>query len=169
MPTTIQKRRTIVSGPTYPLIVAQWALNTHWRRTVHWGLAVLTSVEKGTMRVYQISGNLDSFEFEASSAHNTSERDFLGGIHVGNVSVAKGEMEILEKQLWDIQVNRADRDWDCQTWVIDALQELRMAESGIVFDGMSDRVIRKELEAEKEREQTGHSLVHERLREELMH
>ncbi|KIY73453.1 hypothetical protein CYLTODRAFT_241343 [Cylindrobasidium torrendii FP15055 ss-10] len=155
---------SIAASPTFPLIVAQWALRNHWRRTEHWGLAALTSVDKGTMRVFQVAGNMDSFEFEACH-HNTAERDFLGGVHVGNVSAADGELEKLEQRLRNINVKKGDPDWDCQSWVIDALQELRMAETGIVFAGMSERAIRAELEEEKEREETGHCLVHERLQE----
>ena len=48
-----------------PIIVAQYTLKGHARRTEHWALAVLTDVQKSSARVYEVLGNTDSFTFSA--------------------------------------------------------------------------------------------------------
>jgi len=46
----------------YPLIVAQYAIEGHIRRTEHWGLVVLESSNVG--HVFELVGNTDTFAYQ---------------------------------------------------------------------------------------------------------
>ena len=47
---------------TYPLVVAQYRIEGHPRRTEHWSLIAIMS--KGNARVYEIIGSYDSFAYK---------------------------------------------------------------------------------------------------------
>ncbi|KAF9034487.1 hypothetical protein BDZ89DRAFT_1012028 [Hymenopellis radicata] len=145
-----------------PVIISQYELLAHPRRTEHWALAVITDIVLGSARVFQLIGGMDSFCFESADFTIDADNKYCGGVQVGEV--AASDIPNLEKWLRAVPIHRHRTDWDCQDWVIDAVRALSMDNRGIVFANTTERSIRAELEEEKERWQTGQDLLHERLR-----
>jgi len=146
-----------------PILILQCSISGHARRTEHWSVAVITDAQTSSARVFQVLGNTDSFTFDASDVGNIGEpKDYCGGVEVGEVDT--GELGNLEMWLEEIAIRRNDPKWDCQDWVMDALRALKMDKPEIVYDNMTEKHIRKELEEEKEHDETGEDLVQDRLR-----
>jgi len=146
-----------------PLLVVQYEITGHRRRTEHWDLAAIRG-DQFNARIFQLKGNTDTFSFDAHEIdgihHNRAT--YLGGVLVGYIH--ENQLSLLETWLERVPIWRNRTNWDCQDWVVDVLKELWMNHPGIVLPGCSsERFIRQELELEKERDQLGHDLIHERL------
>lgn len=146
-----------------PILILQYSIKGHVRRTEHWSIAVITDTRSSSARIFEMKGNTDTFAFGAKDVRNiAASRSYCGGVQVGEVDAK--ELASLEDWLKAIDVRHSDPQWDCQDWVMDALRELKMDERGIVFDNMTEKYIRKEMDEEKERDQTGQDIVHDRLK-----
>lgn len=148
----------------YPLIVAQYVLHGHFRRTERWALVVLKS--RLHAQVFELLGNSDSFCL-CTSYQTTFERapDLRGGAHVGWVTVSSWD-EIdrgwFIERLKSVPVVRGDRMWDGQNWTMDALRALK--KDGVVFPYVRDDWLRRELSDDLERSECGmEATVEERL------
>ncbi|KLO18777.1 hypothetical protein SCHPADRAFT_899348 [Schizopora paradoxa] len=146
-----------------PILILQYAIQGHVRRTEHWSIAVITDTRSSSARIFEMKGNTDSFAFGAKDVHNiAASSSYCGGVQIGEIDVK--ELENLETWLKCIAIRHNDPQWDCQDWVMDALRELKMDNRGVVFDDMTERYIRKEMNVEKERDEMGQDTVHDRLK-----
>jgi hypothetical protein len=143
----------------YPLIVAQYAIEGHPRRTEHWSLVALESQRIG--HVFELVGNLDTFAYVPKSVSRFGYSTRLrGGCRVG--SIARDKLDWLKETLNEVIVVRNNPDFDCQTWVIDALRLVK-GSSGVEISNVSERGIREELIQEKERWEQAEPTIEERL------
>lgn len=144
----------------YPLVVAQYVINGHFRRTEHWAIVVLKS--RLHAQLFELKGNSDSFCF-ATSYHTSFERarDLRGGAHVGWIS-SWDDLSWLTERLKSVPVVKGDRMWDCQNWTVEALRLLK--KDGVVFQHVKEDWLRMELRMDLERSETGmDATVEERL------
>ena len=149
-----------------PLIIIQTAIDGHHRRTEHWGLAVVTNIALSHFRVFELKGNMDTFSYDVYDDQSASSAwNFRGGVHVGNIEASN--LADLEHWLKSVAIRHHDRLWDCQNWVMEALRELQMDKRCEVFDSCDEISLRKEMAEEKERDELGEDLLHERLRDKL--
>lgn len=144
---------------TVPIIVAQYALRIHPRRTEHWSLAILYSLNE--VEIHEVQGMLDTFHYETFRKSTSFLRSITlcGGCHVGNIPWDL--LDAVRKALKDVPVVRHDESWDCQTWVVHALRSLR--DFGIIFAHVNEARIRQELAEDRERWENGEDAVYERL------
>ncbi|TRM61821.1 hypothetical protein BD626DRAFT_500643 [Schizophyllum amplum] len=145
---------------SHPLIVFQRALDSHVRRTEHWGLALLLS--RTDARIFEIVGNTDSFGYVPRPARQyAADPAWRGGYTVGRV--APKDIDALDARLRALPIVRNDPEFDCQTWVLAALRILK--QDGLVEPEIDVReaVVREELEKEKERWEAADDTADERL------
>ncbi|KAL1748090.1 hypothetical protein HDZ31DRAFT_30372 [Schizophyllum fasciatum] len=144
----------------HPLIVYQRALDSHVRRTEHWGLAVLFS--RTAARVFEIVGNTDSFGYVPRAAPSyAADPAWRGGLLVAHVP--RVDIDALDARLRALPIVKSDPDFDCQIWVLAALRALK--QDGVIPPDIDVRetVVRAELELEKERWEAADDTVDERL------
>lgn len=144
---------------TYPLIVAQYEITGHHRRTEHWNLTVLVS--PNVSHTFEVRGNSDTFTYvhDTVSVPIGSIPSYRGGCHVGEVPSTS--IDRLDERLKrDVAVIRLDLSWDCQDWVLAALRLLR--DDGIAFKTVNQAYVRKELQEDMARWEEGDDTVEER-------
>jgi hypothetical protein len=149
--------------PAYDLIVAQYDLQGgHKYRNEHWSLVALKN--KDEAHIFQLFGNADTFVYlhGRHASFQTSE-NLCGGCVVG--SVEEGKIDWVLDKLKEVEVVRyKPEEFDCQTWVIQALRLLNYAaEDGVTILEVSDRKIREELKKERERWELGENTLGQRL------
>lgn len=145
---------------SYPLIVAQYAIEGHPRRTEHWALVAL--INKSTARIYELYGNSDTFGYIPRDETSFDRvLNFRGGCHVGTIPAGIEELLRLEERLREVPVVRGSLDSDSQTWIVQSFRLLR--EDGILLKGVNEAFVREELGCDKERWETGEDTVNERL------
>ena len=99
---------------TYPLVVAQYRIEGHPRRTKHWSLVAIVS--KGDACIYELVGSYDSFAYKPQKVNGFGRsRRLRGGCKVGEIPANS------ETKLQDVRVVRNNPDFDCQTWVMNAI------------------------------------------------
>jgi hypothetical protein len=143
------------------LIVIQHAIEGHPRRTEHWSLVALESLRTG--HEFELIGNIDTFAYVPKVVERFGNYMSLrGGCLVGQI--AKDKLGWLKEKLQEVTVVRNNPDFDCQTWVIDALRILKESHGeGVEIDNIIERDIRAELEQEKERWELAEATIEERL------
>lgn len=146
---------------TYPLIVAQYPLTGHIRRSAHWNLIVMKTLKD--VHVFELAGNHDTFAYVSRVEGSFgSTQTMQGGCQVGNI--AEEKLDWFEKHLQDVRIIRHDVDFDCQTWVMEAIRDIRMLkEDGVEIFGVTERGVRAELELELERWEVAEDTIEERL------
>ncbi|KAJ6451472.1 hypothetical protein C8R47DRAFT_1170048 [Mycena vitilis] len=149
---------------SYPLIIAQYNLVGHARRTEHWSLAAL--VDKRQAFVMQVIGNSDSFSYQPKLAKSfAASRSLRGGFLVGRIPADKADD--LQNMLREVPVIRYDKRWDCQTWVMDALRYLKDSSRAEWIEwamtGIDETSIREELARERARWEDSDDTLEERL------
>lgn len=143
---------------TYPLIVAQYPIIGHIRRSEHWNLIVMKSLKE--VYVYELTGNHDSYAYISRAEGSFgSSQTMRGGCQVG--TIAEEKLIWLEKRLQDVRVVRHDPDFDCQTWVMEAIRMLK--DDGVDILDVTERSIRAELALELERWEVADDTIEERL------
>lgn len=143
----------------YPLIVAQYAIKGHRRRTEHWALVLLYSRLHGLK--LELKGNTDTFTYltERLTAFERAQ-DLRGGCLVGWVDAER--VQALVDRLKKVRVRRNDPAWDGQDWVMEALRALK--EEHMVFSRVDENWLRTELMEDLERSESGlGETVEERL------
>jgi hypothetical protein len=159
-PSTASERPSSLSQSAYrnlhamahlPVIVAQYELAGHARRTEHWAIAVLFSTKEA--QIFEILGNKDTFEYVPSRRYRFNESSrFRGGCLVGRME--EDWVESAKAKLRDVPVIIGSNSWDCQDWTMEALRLLR--DEGLIVRGSDcarivEQDIREELGREKER------------------
>jgi hypothetical protein len=130
---------------SYPLIVAQYAIQGHPCRTEHWSLAVLFN--DSDAYEFELVGNYDTFVHVPKHIREFSRSvDLRGGYYVGHI--AADYVDLLKTRLADVPVIRGNPDFDCQTWVMEGLRLIK--EDGVVTGDIGEAHIRRELQHEKE-------------------
>lgn len=146
--------------PTYPLIVAQYSILGHPRRTEHWNLVALKSRREG--RIFELVGNYDTFAYVPRDTHSFNKViDYCGGCHVGWIDATPERLMWLEEKLKEVLVIRHDPSFDSQTWVVDVLRLLRG--EGVVFPSANEEAVRDELAKDVLLWDLGEETVEERL------
>ncbi|KAF8065005.1 hypothetical protein FPV67DRAFT_1450842 [Lyophyllum atratum] len=144
---------------SYPLIVAQYNLEGHPRRTEHWSLAALLDVDRA--HIFELAGNSSTYQYSSQIDNRFGRSQRLrGGCHVG--SIAADKVDWLENRLRDVTVVYGDEEFDCQTWVLEALR-LISNDNGVELRVISEKLIREELIREIERWESGEDTVEDRL------
>lgn len=143
----------------YPLVVAQYDLRSHPRRTEHWNVAILESRERA--HIYELAGDTDTFHYEYKVVSNFARSaNFRGGCYVG--SITEDKVAWLNEKLREVNIVLHNPDFDAQTWVINAVRHLK-GEEGVVIEEVRERVIRAELELEKDRWDAVEDTIEDRL------
>ncbi|KAJ3506942.1 hypothetical protein NLJ89_g6584 [Agrocybe chaxingu] len=151
---------TPAPAPTHPLFIAQYAIVGHPRRTEHWSIIALLSAKKA--RIFELTGNYDTFayvNYETIPTADPRQHDARGGFLLCPISDEK--LEWFANALKAIEVVRGTPDYDCQTWVMQAVRLLQ--DGGLVSRAVTEREIREELEVEKERWEVADDILPERL------
>jgi hypothetical protein len=143
---------------TYPLVVIQYPIFGHLKRTEHWSIVAMKSRQEAY--VFEVVGNYDTYtyvpRFDSALGYSQETR---GGCQVGAIAVEK--LDWLKTRLRDIRVVRHDTEFDCQTWVMDAVRMLK--HDGVGITNVSERSIRAELAREVERWEVAEDTIEERL------
>jgi len=156
-----------MTSTTHPLLVVQWKIVGHPRRTEHWCLVALTS--KTSAYLYQLAGNYDTFTYDFAFVEPflvSRDDSVRGGCQVGEVPLSgPGSAEWLGEKLKEVRVVRHDPGFDCQNWIMEAIWFLKESEEGpaIIYPGVSERKIREELTEEMERWEVAEDTLLERL------
>ncbi|KAE9400979.1 hypothetical protein BT96DRAFT_818564, partial [Gymnopus androsaceus JB14] len=74
---------------------------------------------------------------------------FRVGYHVGYI--AQDRLDWLKEKLREVFVIKDDDDWDCQSWVMQALQLFKEEGGGFITENIGRAHIFKELIMEEER------------------
>jgi hypothetical protein len=157
---------------TYPLFVTQHEIVGHPTRDEHWNFVVF--IDQDDYEVHELEGNYDTFEYLPKTKTGLGNTpDFRGGCLVGFLSLEQiTPRRQTGKKLPDspfvqwlrsVDVIKGTQAFDCQNWVIHSLVVLR--EQGVTLPGVNEKMIREELEREKERDEYGEDLIHERILE----
>ncbi|KAF9237644.1 hypothetical protein BU15DRAFT_63033 [Melanogaster broomeanus] len=92
---------------------------------------------------YQAIGNIDTFAY--SSDHECMEilaDEYRGCLPLGEIDISRcDEVELLMRQ---VSVYRGREDWNCQNWVLGAVEKLKA--KGLVTPNVTPNGIRNELE-----------------------
>lgn len=110
--------------------------------------------------VFEVVGNFDTYTYvpRFDDAFRGSP-ETRGGCQVG--IIAKEKLGWLERRLTDVRVVRYDTEFDCQTWVMDAIRMLQ--DDKVIMKHVNERSIRAELALESERWEVAEDTVEERL------
>jgi len=145
---------------TFPLVVAQYRIEGHPRRTEHWSLIAVMS--KGNARAYELAGNYDTFLYSPCEVNGFGRSQSLrGGCKVGEIQT--NSLDWLATELELVEVVRNNPDFDCQTWVMNAIWLLKETATGIIDSHVSERFIREELKMENERWEVADDTLFERM------
>ncbi|KAI0056469.1 hypothetical protein BV25DRAFT_1577251 [Artomyces pyxidatus] len=143
-----------------PLLVAQYAITGHFRRTEHWSLIVPKSRAEATL--FELHGQMDAFVYKTEPLTAfSSAPDLRGGVQVGWVPRARLEDGSVSELLARGRIVRNDRDFDCQLWIMEALESLR--KEGWLFETVNEDWVREELKLDYTRWEKGEDTVDKRL------
>ncbi|KAF8079311.1 hypothetical protein FPV67DRAFT_110024 [Lyophyllum atratum] len=155
---TLDDQRDQKIMASYPLIIAQFDLPNHPRRTEHWRLVALQ--DKDNAHEFELAGNWSNFQYVAGRATRFGRLQTLrGGCQVGTVPIER--IEWLKTRLAAVEIVHNNLDFDGQNWILNALKMLRA--DGMPVTVTSEVSIRKELALEKERWDAGEDTVEDRL------
>src|ERR1700733_5655268 len=130
----------------YPLIVIQYPITGHIKRTEHWSIVAMKSLQEAY--VFEVVGNFDTYAYVPRfDSDFGSSPETRGGCQVG--TIAEEKLGWLERRLREVRVVRYDTEFDCQTWVMDAIRMLQ--DDGVVMKHVNERRIRAELALESEK------------------
>lgn len=88
----------------------------------HWSL--LLHLGEGCAIAYQLTGSTDVYEFKQPEEGEFMEsQTYMGRVAVGSIDLAR--QEDLLKVLGNVPITRGDLQWNCQNWVVAALEALR--------------------------------------------
>ena len=138
----------------------QCKIEGHPRRTEHWSLAVPLSHSEA--HVFQLKGNYDTFHYDYSHITNRflESSSVRGGIQIGDIR--SDALLWLKEKLEEVQVIRHNPDFDCQNWVLGAIQLLKEV-GDIIYSGITEEGVRQELQKEEERWEEADDTIVERL------
>lgn len=144
---------------TLPLVVAQYKIEDHPRRTHHWSLVAL--MNRSNARVFQLIGNKNNFQYRVGHTNQfTRSKTLRGGCQVGHIEADK--LDWLAQRLQEVDITYNDLDFDCQTWILGALRLLHNDE-GVEISIISEKAIREELKEEENRWEQAEDTIEERL------
>ncbi|KAJ3718680.1 hypothetical protein C8R42DRAFT_585065, partial [Lentinula raphanica] len=84
-----------------------------------------------------------------------------GGYYVGTIHST--QVGWLQGKLQEVPIQKFNVQWDCQSWVLDALLVVRESAQGIITENIGRAHIQGELDREFERWQYGRATVEDRL------
>ncbi|KAJ2993011.1 hypothetical protein NUW54_g3812 [Trametes sanguinea] len=145
----------------YHLAVAQYT--RQGLKGKHWSL-VAVARGRPQVEVYQLVGNTDTYKFDTKTVDLLRSASLCGGFEVGEIDGA--HLDWLKETLSKIEIIKNDPNWHCQSWVIDAIRELRQPEHSdkvTIKPAITMRKIHAELAADEERWETGESNYFEDL------
>ncbi len=109
---------------TFTLAVAQFEIPPFKYPFIHWSLVAFVPGSRHATR-YQVLGNIDTYQFDASATGNfLSETRLMGGAKVGEIPEEDITNGWLERTLRAIPIVRGDCTWNCQAWTVDAIRAL---------------------------------------------
>ena len=111
-----------------PIRIAQFSRglrSTGENRLYHWAIFIPTSTRRGVGNYYEIGGSLQEGYFTQHVVHNRHgmwDKDEKGTHLVGYVS--PDYLSALETHFSLVPIKQGRPDWNCQTWVVEALKGL---------------------------------------------
>ncbi|GLB44142.1 hypothetical protein LshimejAT787_1600720 [Lyophyllum shimeji] len=142
-----------------PLIVMQYELRGHPRRSEHW--ALVAPLSRDDAYVFQLEGTYDTFRYSPGEIHDLATAESMrGGVQVGVIPY--NALAWLEEKLREVRIIRHTPDFDCQNWIMEAIQLLKDIGS-IIYPGVTERWLRDELRHDMERWQVAEDTLVERL------
>lgn len=115
-----------------PIRIAQFYRgnrSTGEKKLYHWAIFIPTSTRRGVGNYYEIGGSLQDGYFTQHVVHNRHakwDKDEKGTHLVGYV--APSYLEALETHFSLVPIQQGRPDWNCQTWVVEALKGLNHAQ-----------------------------------------
>ncbi|KAG6379545.1 hypothetical protein JVT61DRAFT_10044 [Boletus reticuloceps] len=97
-------------------------------RLHHWAIFIPTSTRRGVGNFYEIGGSLQTGYFTqqvVNNRHPKWDKDERGSHLVG--WVAPSYLGSLETHLSLVPIQQGRPDWNCQTWVVEALRGLNQS------------------------------------------
>ena len=94
-------------------------------RLLHWAIFIPTSTKRGVGNFYEIGGSLQTGYFTqqvVNNRHSKWDKDERGSHVVG--WVAPDYLGALDSHFSLVPIQQGRPDWNCQTWVIEALRGL---------------------------------------------
>ncbi|KAN0085699.1 hypothetical protein V8E55_006833 [Tylopilus felleus] len=128
--TIVHERHAWIQVPPghLPIKIAQFSRGERsdgHSRLHHWAIFIPTSTRRGVGNFYEIGGSLQSGYFTQhviNKRHPKWDRDEKGTHLVG--WVAPDHLAALETRIALISIHQGRPDWNCQTWVVEALKGL---------------------------------------------
>ncbi|KAG6379599.1 hypothetical protein JVT61DRAFT_10106 [Boletus reticuloceps] len=111
-----------------PIKIAQFSRGDHSDGRVrlhHWAIFIPTSARRGVGNFYEIGGSLQTGYFNQQVVNNRHlkwDKDERGSHLVG--WVAPSALGALETHFSLIPIQQGRPDWNCQTWIVEALRGL---------------------------------------------
>lgn len=136
------------SDSRYQLVVSQLKLEHHPIRYEHWGIVALESIRSGKL-FHLVDRGDGSLVYRPHWTDSYGGHvDYCGGFHIG--SFHKDDLGKVEAKFEAVRIplGKSRREFDCQTWVVDALLALRpLWEEGIVHltDAVRELTSRNEM------------------------
>ncbi|KAJ3834210.1 hypothetical protein EV361DRAFT_949160 [Lentinula raphanica] len=93
--------------------------------------------------------------------HFSASKRLCGGYYVGTIHST--QVGWLQGKLREVPIQKFNVQWDCQSWVLDALLVVRESAQGIITENIGRAHIQGELDREFERWQYGRATVEDRL------
>ena len=128
--TVVHKSQPYIQVPPgyLPIRVAQFTRGTRptgETRLNHWAIFIPTSTQRGVGNYYEIGGSLQEGYFTQHVVHNRHakwDRNERGTHLVGYV--VPEFLAAFETHISLVRVQQGRPDWNCQTWVVEALKGL---------------------------------------------
>ncbi|KAI0351278.1 hypothetical protein OH77DRAFT_941403 [Trametes cingulata] len=133
----------------------------------HWALVAAIPYNTRT-RIFQIVGGAASYGYQTKEVNILSSKTLCGGCEVGEVlgeaSLSSDNVRWLETHLATaVTIVRNDPKWNCQTWVIEVLRELREHTDKVSIYHVDTTQIRAKLAEEREHWEVGDDIYYNKL------
>ncbi|AEO71898.1 uncharacterized protein THITE_2124771 [Thermothielavioides terrestris NRRL 8126] len=119
--------------------------------TRHTGLYIEHLNEDGSIigrNFLHVTGSAGIFQREESIERNpTGSELFTGSVHVATIVATGSSDRRLRNAIWATPVNNAEYDWNCQSWVGDALTScvnaglISTEQRDMAIDGMAELIL----------------------------
>lgn len=155
-------RSTMISDTRILCVAQYWRGydSNGCRMPLHWALFAISNADSDSIQAsssgkeqadqvdhwgacYQVIGNIDTFTYSCTEDEcmEILAEGYRGSLVVGKIDSCLAEME---KLLQRVTVCRGREDWNCQNWVLSALEKLKAC--NYVARNISGNGVRNELE-----------------------
>ncbi len=110
---------------TVTIAVAQYEIPPFKYPHIHWSLVAFVPGSRQATR-YHIVGNTDSYGFDSGVVRDLlcSTNLLMGGVKAYEISEELVANGWLEDKLRSVPIIKNNANWNCQTWMVDAIRAL---------------------------------------------